>query len=371
MNLKTVWRPISFLSGPDYLARYNKHKRKSSVVLLLSFAARVLCYGVIPIFCGCSSSQLYEIRAGFLKPVNYTGSLCRMTENTKTRIYTPHSEASNPETVKAVLRLLGGHARLYSVSVFDPESGYYFRLNSDLFFHAASTYKSAVFLAIMKMDQEREVSLNHKIEVVNDFKSIVDHSSFSIDDDESEKDEIFENIGKKVPLKKLLEEMIEKSSNLATNILIDHFGAERINEKLGQMESSVHVTRGVSDNIAYANCLNNTISARQLENLYRLIFNPKIFDAPHQKLILKIMEENTKDKVIRRKLPEGVKVAHKNGYTSKVFHDTGIVFAKPKSPYFISLLSSYYKSGHEISMAMSEVSLLIYNDVMKARENSN
>jgi beta-lactamase class A len=314
----------------------------------------------------CSSSMYYEIRSQFLKPVKYTGGLCRVSDETQVKLLTQNLSTGNPAFVNKISKILAKQAAYFSVSLYDGQSGYTIRLNQDTLFHAASSYKTAILMAVMRMDQRRQLSINEKIYVKNQFESIVDGSSYALEDDKSEPDVTFSKIGEQVFVLDLLKVMIEKSSNLATNILLKYAGIDNINNALKEMGSGIVVARGVSDDKAYADCINNLVSARELEILYRLAYDDKI-DAAHRKTILEILEKSSDSDRLPGKLPEGVKVAHKPGNTSKVFHDAGIVIPKSGSPYFIAILTSQYKSEKKMSKAIADVSLLIYDEIIKAR----
>jgi len=333
---------------------------------ILIFAAVIFFH----FFESCTTMNYYEIRSMFLPSANYTGSICRVSDSTWTRILSPQIIASHPETERRVSRILAASTDVYGLSIYDPVSGYRLEWNSDLQFHAASTYKTAIFIAIMKMDQDKKTSVNDPIDVENNFQSIMDNSIFSVVDDPSEPDVLFSNIGNSVRIQELLSLMMEKSSNLATNLLIKNYGSKNINKVLRSIGSDIEVKRGVSDDKAYADCINNTVSAQQLENLYQLVFDAKVFDSLHQKQILEILKKNTETKILSANLPREALIAHKHGNTSKVFHDAGIIFPEPSGttePYFIAILTSGYRSEKKTSRMMARISKIIYDEVVKER----
>ena len=254
----------------------------------------------------------------------------------------------------------------YAISVYDPDSGYKMSINPNLLFHAASTYKSAILVAVMRLDQDHILSLKDKITVDNEFKSIIDASTYALENDLSEPDMTFSQIGQEVSIMDLLNIMIEKSSNLATNVLLKHIGIEKVNQTLQILESKIVVARGISDDKAYADCINNLITAQDLESLYQSIYSDKI-DDKHRQITLEILEKNSETKKFHGKLPDTVKVAHKPGNTSKVFHDAGIIIPESGFPYFITILASQYKSEKKTTEAIADVSFLVYQEIIKAR----
>ncbi|MDH4263026.1 MAG: class A beta-lactamase-related serine hydrolase [Spirochaetia bacterium] len=318
----------------------------------------------------CNIYNYYEIRSKFLPAVNYSGGLCRVNDDTQMKLLSRNLSKGDPAFAKKISNILSRYAAYFAVSIYDEESGYTLNLNSNLIFHAASTYKAAILIALMRMDQQNKLALKDKILVENTFESIIDRSPYSLEDDLSEPDTVFSNIGEHVSIKDLLNIMIEKSSNLATNVLVKNIGAQLINDTLNELGSKIIVARGVSDHKAYADCINNVVNASELESLYKIIYNENKIDLVHRKIILDILEKNSETSRLPGKLPDDVKVAHKPGNTSQVFHDAGIIIPQTGSPYFITILTSKYKSRKKITQAIADVSLLVYQEVLKARHTA-
>src|SRR5206468_971335 len=81
-------------------------------------------------------------------------------------------------------------------------------------------------------------------------------------------------VGRQPPLprRELLELMITRSSNLATNLLIERVGAARAQASARGLGAwSIQVLRGVEDGKAYRAGLNNTTTARDLGALLAAI----------------------------------------------------------------------------------------------------
>ncbi len=64
-------------------------------------------------------------------------------------------------------------------------------------FHAASTMKTPVMIEVFKQAEEGKFNLGDSILIKNEFKSIVDSSTYSMDIGEDSGDELYKFIGKK------------------------------------------------------------------------------------------------------------------------------------------------------------------------------
>src|SRR5947207_2917136 len=74
-----------------------------------------------------------------------------------------------------------------------------------------------------------------------------------------------------------IQNMSTRSSNLATNILIERVGAENVMSLMKQLKAiDIKVFRGVEDGKAFEKGLNNTTTAFDLMILFRTIAEKKI-----------------------------------------------------------------------------------------------
>ena len=97
-------------------------------------------------------------------------------------------------------------------------------IDPDKPFHAASTMKVPVMIELFRQVRAGAISLSDPIEVRNEFHSIVDGSTFKLNDGDDSDSVLYTAIGKSLTLEQLNEAMITVSSNLATNILIEKLG---------------------------------------------------------------------------------------------------------------------------------------------------
>src|SRR5438128_9525616 len=112
-------------------------------------------------------------------------------------------------------------ARASAVALHDLESGLRFSLRGDRWFHAASTIKVAVLLAIFRAADEGRLRLDDPLHVRNRFLSAADASPFRLSPTSDGMPDLYRAIGRTVKILALAEGMIAASSNLATNLLLD------------------------------------------------------------------------------------------------------------------------------------------------------
>src|SRR6201989_2451294 len=73
------------------------------------------------------------------------------------------------------------NAVAYAVAIHDYETGLRLSINADRRFHAASTMKVAILLAIGKAIDEGRLRPNDTLHVRNRFRSAIDRTPFRID----------------------------------------------------------------------------------------------------------------------------------------------------------------------------------------------
>ncbi len=138
-------------------------------------------------------------------------------------------------------------------------------INVDERFHAASTMKTPVLIELYKRAENTDLDLHDSILIKTEFKSIVDGSPFSMEVSEDSEKDLYRNLNKNTTFYNLAYEMITRSSNLATNILIDYLNAEQVTSTMRDLGAdSINVLRGVEDLKAYRQGLSNTTTAKDL-----------------------------------------------------------------------------------------------------------
>lgn len=253
---------------------------------------------------------------------------------------------------------------VFAVAFRDLSTGKTIFINEHESFHAASTMKTPVMIEIYKKAARKKISLSDEIVIRNEFKSIVDGSSFSLDSADDSDKEIYKHIGEKRSISSLVYDMIIVSSNLATNMVIELADAKKITQTMRRFGAKdIQVRRGVEDQKAYDAGLNNTTTAFDLLLIFEKIATGKAVNKKADDDMIKILLDQRFNEIIPAKLPSTVKVAHKTGSITGVQHDSGIVFLPDGRKYVLVLLSKQLENPAAAIQAMATVSEMIYNFV--------
>lgn len=252
----------------------------------------------------------------------------------------------------------------FSVAFKNLDNGEEILINEHENFHAASTMKTPVMIEVFKQASRGNFSLNDSIVIRNSFKSIVDSSVYSLDSTDDSQTELYKRIGTNSTIYDLMYQMIIRSSNLATNIIIDLVGAENAHQTMHDLGAiNIRVLRGVEDQKAYDKGLNNTTTALDQFVIYEQMAKGKIVNQEACEKMMDILDDQKLNSIIPSKLPKDTRVAHKTGSITGVNHDAGIIFLPDGRKYVLVLLSKDVKEKEDAIEAMSDVSKMIYESM--------
>jgi beta-lactamase class A len=275
-----------------------------------------------------------------------------------------YCQISNEDLRLRVSEELKKHEGYYAIAFKDPSTGKELFLNEKETFHAASTMKTPVMIEVFKQAGKQKFSLSDSILLKNDFKSIVDGSSFHLDSLVDSEPVLYKRIGKKMTIRDLVYEMITMSSNFATNVLIDLVGAKNVTQSMRKLGAKdIQVLRGVEDTKAFQKGLNNTTTAYDLMLIFQKLGEGSVISEKASNAMIDILLDQKFNTVIPAKLPKDVKVAHKTGSFGTVRHDSGIVYLPNGRKYFIVIMSRDWEDEKETIELLSGISRMIYEAV--------
>jgi beta-lactamase class A len=282
----------------------------------------------------------------------------------KVPIAPPHDSVASSEVslYRSVLKLKNEHdLENLGIAFFDGETTIQWSYNGDHYFHAASTMKLAVLLGVMREVERGDLTLDAPVHIRNRFTSIVNQEPFMLDLGRDADPDVYGHLGKTLSVRELAFWMITKSSNLATNLLVDIVGINNIQQALDELEiDGVKILRGVEDQAAYQAGLNNEVTANGLLKLLRIIANRRAYSPEASEEMLSILLEQQYRSGIPAGLPKAARVAHKTGNISTVHHDAGIIFLEGREPYVLVVLTQFAAETGR-GTAVAEVSRDIFN----------
>jgi beta-lactamase class A len=259
--------------------------------------------------------------------------------------------------------IAGQTNKTISVAAYDLETGQEILINADEAYHPASTIKVHVMMEVFHQAEQGLFALDDCLPITNSFASIVDGSKFSLLQSDDGEQTLYPRVGETESIAELTRLMIVRSSNLATNILLEKISAKKVNAFIQALGiDGVTFLRGIEDQAAYRLGMNNSATARGLTQTMKLIAEKKVVSPAASEKMIEILSGQEFNESIPARLPESARVAHKTGWTGDVYHDTGIIYPELRKPYVLTIMTrGFAEVQHdEAHTCMAEISKLVY-----------
>lgn len=240
-------------------------------------------------------------------------------------------------------------------------TGAIYARNEDQTFHAASTMKVPVMMALFQAVDNGELRLDQPIPVRNEFQSLADGSPFALDAKDDGDPDLYQAVGSTRPLEELIRRMITRSSNLATNLLIEKIGASRAQDLIrGLGGYHTIILRGVEDEKAYRAGLNNVTAAEDLAIALTAIAQGTGFKPPSNEKMIEFLKGQEFNEKIPAGLPPGIPVAHKTGDITGFHHDAAIVYPPGEKPYILVVMTEGYQDEKDANRTIAAISQVVW-----------
>lgn len=272
----------------------------------------------------------------------------------------PHPAGTLPGEVERII-VRQGRQRLIAVAFQHLGTGATFSANDRERFHAASTMKVPVMMAFFEAIDRGALRLDEPVEVRNEFHSIMDDSVYTLDPAEDGDPDLYQAVGQTRPLEELIRRMIVRSSNLATNLLIERIGAPTVMDLMRRIEVyDLRVLRGVEDQKAYDAGMNNVTTAHDLRLVLKAIADGATFSPASAERMIDILKAQEFNEKIPAGLPPGTPVAHKTGDITGIHHDAAIVFPPGEKPYVLVVLTAGFADEKQADKAIADISRAVW-----------
>lgn len=252
-------------------------------------------------------------------------------------------------------------ASAVAVAAYDFEHHTAWSLNSARWFHAASTIKVPVLLAVYDAIEQHRFEAHSRVQVRNRFLGAVDGRPYRVSQGNDSNADVHAAIGRMLTVHELAEHMIVTSSNLATNLLLDLVGVEAAQASLARLHlGGIDLQRGVDDEAAWEAGINNRVTAAGLCDAMRLIEEGKAISPEASRAMLDILHQQRFRSGIPAGLPEDARVAHKTGEISTIAHDAGIVYLDGRDAYVVVILTEWPAEVNGRQETIARISRAVY-----------
>lgn len=198
--------------------------------------------------------------------------------------------------------------------------------HADATHYAASTMKVAVMVAAHRLADTGELDLDEHVAVHNHFRSATGRDAFANDPEYDNDPEPWRLVGNTASLRWLIRRMIIKSSNLATNIVLEHVGLDAVEATWTESGATRSTTaRGIEDYAAREAGISNIVTAADLAALLCAIRAGALTTSESARQMIDVMSAQEANEPLHHGLPTGMSAASKSGWVDGVRHSMAIV----------------------------------------------
>jgi beta-lactamase class A len=235
------------------------------------------------------------------------------------------------------------------VAILDLSSGKKILLHADEVFPQASSIKIAVLAELYRQAQAGKLKLTDLY--------TVQASDLVADSD------IMNGLTPgvtRITLRDLATMMVAVSDNSATNVLIDRVGMENVNALMDSLGlAHTRLRRKMMDLKAAGEGRENVSTPAEMMALLENLYRGKVLNREMTDDFFKMLSTH-KQSFIPRDLPEGVKVANKQGELEGVRNDSAVVFVENR-PYVICVMTTYLRHERDGEQAISRISAAAFS----------
>lgn len=291
--------------------------------------------------------------------------MIRVVNSWPTRMGPREQSEALREACEKVARENGAVA--IAVALHDAETDFRFEHHADRVFHAASTIKVAILLALFKAIDEGRARADDPLHVRNRFLSGNDGTPFQCDAVSDGYPQLYQLIGRTAKIGTLADSMITSSSNLATNLLLDFLTVDYTRSVLHEARvEGINLRRGVDDERAFEQGMNNETTASGMVDLFSAL-RGEYLSKPGRDAVIGILLKQRFNSMIPAALPAHATVAHKTGEISTACHDAGIVYLPERQPYIVSILTEVARGAQTRRETVAAISKAVFECVTGKR----
>ncbi len=269
-----------------------------------------------------------------------------------------NSEALN-KNIKDLLKTAEGDVSLY---FRDLNTDFCLKINENEIYNTASLMKIFVGLQYLRLIENGKIDVNIPVKIKNSFRSKFDNSLFELSPDIDSDPDLYNIIGSEIYALELIERMITRSSNLATNNLIELIEKKSTFENLLKEigVSNTQIIRGVEDQKAFDAGIANFTTAADIAKVLEYIYTGVLKNDIYITQLFKFLQEQKHNSIIPLHLPKNLLIAHKTGNLSSSIHDAAIITSTTGLKYILVILSKNLKNKENAIAIFAGISKLFY-----------
>lgn len=231
----------------------------------------------------------------------------------------------------------------------------------DRLHYPASTMKIGVMAAAYRLADAGALAMDERVRVHNGFTSAVG-GGFAMDPEYDSDGEVWDHLGATASLRWLVRRMIVRSSNLATNLVLERVGYAAAQEAYRIAGGTHSITRrGIEDYAARDAGVDNEITAADLAAQLSAIETGRMASTASCAEMLEVLLAQEFQVDLARGLPEGTRIALKNGWIDGVRHSAALIYPEDTEPYVLvacgtSPLATSQEGDDAVCQAFAELS---------------
>lgn len=236
--------------------------------------------------------------------------------------------------------LARAHDATISVCMGGIDGQPWWRREADREHPAASTMKLPLVIGLLRAVDADALRLDEEVPVRAVLPSQAAGHMYETTPDYDNDDEPWERLGEAASLGWLAERALTRSSNLATNLLIDRLGIDPANVAyIAAGARASRVERGIQDGPASTAGARNVVTAADLAAVLVALARRDIASPASCEHIEAIMTRCADASAAAAGLPAGTYFAHKTGWFDGVSHDIGIVRPEDEPAFVLAILT--------------------------------
>jgi beta-lactamase class A len=228
----------------------------------------------------------------------------------------------------------------FSVWCGRPGQAAAFTRQPDQAYYPASTMKIGVMAAAYRLADAAELDLDAEVPVHSEFTSAVG-GDFAMDRDYDSDPQVWERVGTTASLRWLIRRMIVRSSNLATNLVLEQTGYAQAQQAYLAAGATHSVTRrGIEDAAAREAGVDNSVTAADLARQLAAIESATLASPQSCAEMLDVLQAQELNEDFAQGLPPGTRLALKNGWIEGVRHSAALIYPDDAPPYILVACAS-------------------------------